>query len=330
MVAEKFPLLEYAVHNMLHHADFAQSYEISQRAFLDSFSIQGLPAWIRLDNLLERYPIRQHSANASLLYILAEKDLPSLIAIQSEQNPDIHVKGERYSTPLYAALFSGNEKALRALLRNAEKSSLTSESQQNAHTAAWLEAYEEAIRVLISERDNTQSQIRDVRALLLYAARKGHEAIAKLVLASDKDAVHFKNKWRDSPLSVASENGHEAIVKLLLATDMSQINSRNWDGRTALSQAAALGHKGVVRLLLESGKVDVNSKDGENETPLSKAAWGGHEEVVRLLLESGKVDVNSTTGEGDTPLSRAAAGGHEGVVRLLLESDKVDVKSTTS
>ncbi|XTI82278.1 hypothetical protein V2W45_1516396 [Cenococcum geophilum] len=77
--SKMFPFLEYAVRNVLYHADTAQGHRISQDRFVEIFPLQK---WITLDNLFERYQIRRHTSDASLLYILAEKNLPNLISIE--------------------------------------------------------------------------------------------------------------------------------------------------------------------------------------------------------------------------------------------------------
>src|SRR6202030_2347777 len=108
LAPEKFPFLEYAVHNMLHHADAADGYGVSQDAFVEKFP---LGVWITLDNLFERYQIRRHTSDVSLLYILAEKNLPKLIRIELKRIPHMDIKGERYGFPLLAALALANESA---------------------------------------------------------------------------------------------------------------------------------------------------------------------------------------------------------------------------
>ncbi len=81
LVSEKWPFLEYAVRNVLYHADVADGQGISQNAFVEKFALR---AWIMLDNLFEKYHVRHHTPNASLLHIFAEKNLSNLIRIQLE------------------------------------------------------------------------------------------------------------------------------------------------------------------------------------------------------------------------------------------------------
>ncbi|KAH0563399.1 hypothetical protein GP486_002033 [Trichoglossum hirsutum] len=156
---------------------------------------------------------------------------------------------------------------------------------------------------------------------LSWAAERGHEAVVKLLLATEKVDVDSKDtEYGRTPLSWAAERGHEAVVKLLLATEKVDVDSKDTEyGRTPLSWAAERGHEAVVKLLLATEKVDVDSKDTEyGRTPLSWAAERGHEAVVKLLLATEKVDVDSKDTEyGRTPLSWAAERGHEAVVKLL-------------
>ncbi|KAL8299133.1 hypothetical protein RB593_009145 [Gaeumannomyces tritici] len=162
---------------------------------------------------------------------------------------------------------------------------------------------------------------------LIIASHFGHEAVVKLLLATDKVDADSKDNNGRTPLSWAAANGHEAVVKLLLGTGKVDVDSKDNNGQTPLSWAAANGHEAVVKLLLGTGKVDVDSKDNNGQTPLSWAAANGHEAVVKLLLGTGKVDVDSKDNNGQTPLSWAAANGHEAVVKLLLDTGKVDVDS---
>jgi len=137
VVSEKFPFLEYAVHNMLNHADVAECYGVSQKAFLESFSLHvesGFRAWITLDNLLERYEICRHTLKVSLLYILAEKNLSNLIAVQLERDPNIDMMGERCGTPIHEALFNADERAVRAILSVDANTCSNSGKRQNSNT----------------------------------------------------------------------------------------------------------------------------------------------------------------------------------------------------
>jgi ankyrin repeat protein len=167
----------------------------------------------------------------------------------------------------------------------------------------------------------------DGRSPLYWAARNGHDATLKLLLATDKVNVNSKDKHGRSPLSWAARNGHDATLKLLLATDNVNVNSEDKHGRTALSWAAENGNEAITRLLLDTGKVDVDSKDEYCQTPLSWAVGEGHESIVQMLLVTGKIDLESRDHEGRSALSWAAENGYEAVTSLILETGRAEVDS---
>jgi ankyrin repeat protein len=349
---QKFPFLEYATHNVLYHADAAEQGGISQLDFLQSFQLTD---WIKLDNLFERREVRRHTAKASFLYILSERDLAALIKIHPLRQSCFDVEDERYGTPFFAALATDSDRAVEAFVevcleRQDQESPLRdlckhfSENSKKSIKIGRTFTFSRtrgALAYVTDQRDEAflalfvasgQANARDENGLgpLWHAARAGHEAVVRLVLLETGQVdVESKDNFGRTSLSLAAENGNEAIVRLLLKTG--QVNLESKDrvyGQTPLSWAARGGHEAVVRLLLETGQVALKPKDKKPEqSPLSWAAGGGHEAVVRLLLETGRVDVNSKNSLDRTPLSEAARGGHEAVVRLLLETGTVDVEA---
>jgi hypothetical protein len=112
-VSEELPFLEYAVNHVLSHADAAESDVLREETFLQEFPLKY---WIHLDNVLEKFHVRRHTPNASLLYILAEKNLPRLIKHELRRVLNMDIVGERYCFPLFAACANGNQDAFGALL----------------------------------------------------------------------------------------------------------------------------------------------------------------------------------------------------------------------
>jgi ankyrin repeat protein len=178
----------------------------------------------------------------------------------------------------------------------------------------------------VNSRDNSN------RTPLSWAAEKGQEAMAKLLLETGKVDVDSRDNGNRTPLSWAAEQGHEDIVKLLLDTGMVNVDSRDDGNRAPLLWAVKQGHEAVVKLLLESDKIVINPKDNKfGRTPLAWAAKRGDEAVVKLLLKTGGADINSKDNlRSQTPLSYAAENGHKAVVRLLLKMENIDVNSKDS
>ncbi|KAI9773772.1 MAG: hypothetical protein M1839_002005 [Geoglossum umbratile] len=191
------------------------------------------------------------------------------------------------------------------------------------HVAAYFGLVESIIGLLEKEY-NPDLQDSDGRTPLSWAADNGHEAVVKLLLATEKVDPDSKDSTGQTSLSWAAESGHEAVVKLLLATEKVDPDSKDSYGRTPLLWAAGRGHEAVVKLLLATEKVDPDFKDPTGQTPLSWAAESGHEAVVKLLLATEKVDPDFKDPTGQTPLLWAAERGHEAVVKLLLATEKVD------
>ncbi|XTI89669.1 hypothetical protein V2W45_1404203 [Cenococcum geophilum] len=108
-----FPFLDYAVRNVLYHADIAAGCGIAQENIIQSFP---LARWIKLNNLFEKHEVRRHTEGVSLLYILAEGNMSNLIRAHPSILSCFEVEKERYGPPLFAALATGSEEAVRTFV----------------------------------------------------------------------------------------------------------------------------------------------------------------------------------------------------------------------
>ena len=320
-VAKMFPFLQYAVQNVLYHADAAGGGGVNQKDFVQSFQLAD---WINLDNLFERHEIRRHTPNVSLLYILAEGNMSNLIRVHPSNLSCFEVENERYGLPLFAALATGSDEAVRTFLETQAEI----QPQTSPLHSLCKQYYQDGNKRTNFGRDFTFSPHRGV---LSYVAEHGDETLLAFLLSQGKYMLDSKDKSGRTPLSWAAEKGNEPMVKLLLAKDGIDPNSKDNTKyeRTPLMWAAIKGHEPVVRLLLTNDGVDPNSKESKyGRTPLSWAAEKGHEPVVKLLLAKDGVDLNyKTFGSGRTPLACAAERGHEPVVKLLLAKDGIDPDS---
>ncbi|KAH7014875.1 ankyrin repeat-containing domain protein [Ilyonectria destructans] len=338
-VSAKFPFLEYAARHILYHADTAAN-GLAQDEFVKKFP---LSAWINLDNLFEKHEIRRHTQNASLLYVLAENGLARLIKTTIFQDQRVHIQGERYRYPLFAALANSHRDAVRVLLQQ-ETSSLSQENDiaeqleygtdftAGKHETPLLWAAKRGrvgLTELLIPSGELDLNFQDYkgRTALSWAAGNGHEAVSKLLLATGEVDPNLSDSRGRTALSWAVGNGHESVVTLLQTIEGVDMHSKDKRGRTILSWAAENEHKAVVKLLLATDGIDVNSKDLFGQTPLIWAARNGKEAVTKLLLATDGVDVDSKDQSGQTPLIWAALNGHEAVIKLLLVTDGVDINS---
>ncbi|KFY72189.1 hypothetical protein V499_07656 [Pseudogymnoascus sp. VKM F-103] len=199
------------------------------------------------------------------------------------------------------------------------------------HLAAYF-GLEKAVQFLVG-RQSPDAKDSNERTPLSYAAENGHEAVVKLLLATDGvDPSSKLTGLRVTSLYFAAGKGHEAIVRLLLAQEGVDPESMDSYGQSVLSLAAENGHLPIVKLLLDIDGVDPNRKGGRREeTPLSFAISNGHVPVIKLLLaRCAKDGINTDTQDGlggYTPLHSAAQRGDEEVVRLLLAQKGVNVNN---
>lgn len=189
-----------------------------------------------LDNLFEKYHVRRHTPDASLLYISAEKNFSNLIRIQLEWDlypgtAGERLENERYAAPLYAALanVNVNENTIQALLIPVARISDDYGEHHNAQSDREFECNRAAIKTIIEKRPCLNS--RKGQTLIGWAVLNGHEAAVSLLLSKDDVKSDSKDNIGQTSLSLAASSGHEAIVKLLLANVKTEPNYKNKHGQ---------------------------------------------------------------------------------------------------
>ena len=125
---------------------------------------------------------------------------------------------------------------------------------------------------------------------LVFAAQKGHEAVARLLIEAGADIIKAEDgdgtRRRNTPLHVAAREGHEAVARLLIETDPDNIDNENDYDETPLCIAAQKGHYTLVQLLVKA-RAYVNCTDRDGWAILSNVASDGHETIARALMEAG-------------------------------------------
>jgi ankyrin repeat protein len=314
-----FPFLEYAVQNVLYHAELAEGSGIAQRSFILNFPRLS---WIKLANFFERHEVRRYTEEMSLMYALGERNMPALIKAHPSAVSCLEVGQERYGPPLFAALATRSEPAIHAFVYALSKDLLPG-SCLNEIQAHYCEERQDQYL-------GRNFQFSNRRTVLSYLAELGRPTIVKLLLSMGNVDVDAKDFNGQTPLWRAVENGHDAVVKLLLDTGNVNVYAKDNNGQTLLLQVVGNRHDAVVKLLLDTGSINVDAKDKSEQTPLLWAVENGHDAVVKLLLDIGSVNVNAKDKSERTLLSRAAGNGHSAVVKLLLDIGKVDVNAEDS
>ncbi|KAL3456230.1 hypothetical protein BJX64DRAFT_48158 [Aspergillus heterothallicus] len=313
---EKHPFLEYAILNLLFHADVAQAHGVSQQCFLSQFDIS---TWNELNNIFERYSVRRHSAAVSLQYILAEYNYANLIKVCPGGLKWVNIEEERYGLPLFAAVAAEAKAAVAAILEvYAERMDLRTPFRDihRRYIASMA-------RVRWPGRRFEISRSRDIPS---HARKLGNEALFTFVdeASNAMRADHAANYQKTAALLQAAQNGLSDEVRMLLADDELNINVPDALGRTPLCCAASMGHAATVRELLADGRAEPTRLDKSDREPIADAAINGHEGVVKLLLADSRVDPNAQDRIQQTALCKACYQGHEAVVQELLVDKRID------
>ncbi|KAL7958586.1 hypothetical protein V8C34DRAFT_323989 [Trichoderma compactum] len=297
-VSEEFPFLDYATRHVLHHANAAE-HDIPQATFLRNFSLKR---WLHLYNFFQQHEVRRYTTEASLVYILAEHNLPSLVRRAVNSGFDAHPKGERYGYPLLAALKNGHEEVYKA-----------------------LQPYCNASDKIIDQNDyHKWFSIPRNTTVLHHAAERGNVLLLTHLLGFMTPTIDAQDGRRGrTPLSYAASSGSEACIRALLSCG-AHIEVADQRGQTPLFYAVGVNenkkpNEALTRLLLDWG-AQIEAADNNGWTPLLYAVGNSSNiAVIQLLLDWG-AQIEAADKDGQTPLLSAVGGSRNtAVIQLLLD-----------
>lgn len=164
------------------------------------------------------------------------------------------------------------------------------------------------------------------RAALHCAAREGHAAVVKLLLADPGVEVNARDMHGHTPLHDAVTHGHDFVAELL--RHAGGVLPHDESGEVALLAAAAANDVLQVQRLLRRG-VDPRAADYDNRTALMVAACFGHAETVQALLEF-SADPMAKDRWGDTArVSAERRGVHGQLLQLLSLAELEFIRSNS-
>jgi ankyrin repeat protein len=154
----------------------------------------------------------------------------------------------------------------------------------------------------------------EARHGLTMAVAEPSLKVAEVLIQAKGINVNFLNSANESALMYAALKGHLALAKLLISKD-ADVNKTGW---TPLHYAATNGHVDVIQLLLDNHAfVDAASPNGS--TPLMLAAQYGTPQAVKLLLDEGAEPLQKNE-QGLTPIDFARRASRIDAERLIAEA----------
>ncbi|MGB6977397.1 MAG: FxSxx-COOH system tetratricopeptide repeat protein, partial [Gammaproteobacteria bacterium] len=198
----------------------------------------------------------------------------------------------------------------------------TLKNERPLHWAAASGQYKEVLS-LLQQGLRIEELNQNSYTSLHLAARYGHEAVVKLLVAWGAD-VHARNP-HDFVLHQAVRSNNPAIVNLLLDKG-ANINVVDNEGDAPLEWASEEGDKGIgmMQLLLRKG-AHINHANHYGVTALHVCAQNGEKAAVVFLLAQG-ANYRLMNHEGKTPAKLAQEAGRQEVYELLAQAEQAETK----
>lgn len=307
--SDHFPILGYAVGNILYHANEAQKYGISQAEFLKEFKLRP---WVVLRCIFE---VWAHSLNTRLLYALAELNMSYLIGCHPSKLAFSEVGDEYFGTPLFAALANGSNEAIIVFLK-----------AQAEIIPEFLNLYEEYCRKSLDLSHFRQGFIfsRSKNILSHFTHPDEGNKILQVAFLLNMRHPHLHLNWKDecsqAPLLYVYGKGDKALLSVLISKCINDVNEIDHFSNALLQTAVKKGYKDFVELLLQKG-AKIDETDNQGQTALYCAVQEDNKDMVQLLVRAGANIEAYDWNYGNTPLALAAEEGYVDIVIQLIRSD---------
>lgn len=232
------------------------------------------------------------------------------------------VCNEQLFTPLYLAIFFGDEEETLRLLQGVDINAVVSNQRTPLSLAAGLHHTSLCVKLLekgakVSEPDASG------QTPLMYAAQHHDTETCRVLLAAGADP-NEKNEGGMGVLGIAlfSDKGYEETAKLLLAAGADP-NGCGFYRQPLLHIALQTMSMDMTQLLVDAG-ANVNATDAQGNTALAflascqekHAAQVKLPEKAKLLLAAGADPLARS--DGRTPLSIAISSGNVSMCEILI------------
>lgn len=183
--------------------------------------------------------------------------------------------------PLHYAAMNGHASACSVLLSCAADAYSPDHDGYTPLIYAVTKGHIDCVRTLLDSGVSLDPKKHADLIPLSLACQYGHEEIALSMLRGG--ALILANQEGMWPQHLAAREGHAALLRLLVASG-ANVNERDkYNQWTPLFHAASEGHADCVQVLTEA-RGDCEILDENRKSPVHYAAWHGHIECVNLLL----------------------------------------------
>jgi ankyrin repeat protein len=317
---------------------------IDQRDFVAKFP---LPIWTHFNNMFEKFEVRRYTSTVTLAYILAEKGLSHLARMNPLFESYHEVGDERYGTPFFAAMATGNDNTAQLFLESKIKSIplghvVRQLYNEYCRSGAKIHCFRrefkfakktvethlpkegnEAILALLQETGQMKFGQNPVPELIFRAARAGNYLFAKVYIEDCRQPVNATDAYGRTALSYAAENSHTEIVKLFTEYPEASIEFSDNTGRTPLSYAASGNSTEAVKLLSQHAPTSLDLPDVSDKIPLTYTV-SNSPSMVKTLIQC-EVDVNRKSDKAKMALMLALRNSKEDVFTYLLSTKEIEI-----
>lgn len=298
-----FPLLAYANYGMLYHAEQAGNRGIDQSDFLATFQRSD---WVQRHNVLEKFEKRRYTPDVSLLYILAEAGLPTLIRAHSQRQSCHQIEAERYGIPILAA----------SSMKHGPTTEVMLELEAGRMPSFDFQEFSRRFPLRRDDLNGTSLnfEFKKRRDLPVQVIEYGSDIVSLFYVMAKELHTEWTEGKKHVLLEVAFKSCKTDVVKFLLGCGC-PIPRTYSDGQTPLHYASSGGCIELAKLLLDYGS-EIMATNDHGKTPLHLASAA---DVAELLILRGS-NIEATSGAGGTPLHDASRAGRVAVAQVLVDS----------
>ncbi len=243
-------------------------------------------------------------------------DAERVKTLLADESIDIN-KGADNRSPLFFALYTGNNDIARMILQSPRLKLEVGNSQE---VGIALSTGDDEIIELVLKK-SPEKVLAGVWGSFSSLNCKNPEKCVKLVLDAVRKTGESPDKLQDAVFT-AAQRGDARYLKALLAIPGIDVNKKNREDKTALMVACSHGHADCVKTLLEMPGIDITYEKKSHGTAFTMAAEHGATECAKLLVNRPGVNVNERN-----VLSHCAGIGCTDCVELLLKAPGIKVNN---